>query len=963
MQDGQVRFQSPEDGLWSVAIAWADGWPSEWRHAQPTEVKKVGEWTLVSGQVSLPGGVLRLRDAYRLQGPLIQGVRRFEWAGKEPLRRATLSVRWIASGAMGAKPFLPGISHYGNPSGAAHGGRVAIQTMAEGERSFYEEHRYPMPFASIEWAGRGAALHSLPSPVPGGNHADQWWSLGLTPQRQAVELALLSGPCASNGKTSVVKALQAGFMEYPDAWIDLAPGAIIEKTFWLEAYPVVAEGSGFRTPVRTSIDLFQPFALDGLPSFRSIVERKLKFARSRWRPGPEPGFEMYPEFVGGTNFVMGWCGQAEALGYALQSLRTEGLDDAERRAFIQGSLDTLAKAPMDERGFFQRYSPETKKWLEQDFVSQGQAMESTTRAIEAARKGALRLDPTAWEAFMRKACAFHADRILRNDWRPVSTQEGFFVSPLLRASRLFSEPRFATAALKAADHYAARHLSMREPYWGGTLDASCEDKEGAWAGFQAFLAAYDHTGQRRYLDFAEHAMDAALSYTAVWDIDLPPGRLRDHGFKSRGWTVVSAQNQHLDVFGVFYTPEVYRMGVLLGREDLKRLAKVMYRSCGQLIDPFGSQGEQIQQTNFAQHGDMTNVFRLRGGYSEGWTVFWITAFFLHAGARFQEMGVNLDDGVGEITETPAPLYRCPVYDGAADPILVWNPTRRAWWMLYTQRRARLDLPSVEWCHQTKIGIAESTDGGLTWRYLRTAALQAPDEQHSFWAPDVIRDEAGIWHMFVSYIPGHHVDWGGEAHILQYRSNDLEGWEFVGRLPLTSNRCIDASLFRMPNGVWRLWYKDESARSATLAIESRDLKTWTPVSDPGVSRLYGEGCPASMGKGRRSSRTRASIGCSRIRIRGSTCTARPTSSPGHTRGRSSTSPDGGSTTERSASMRTWSSREMRPRFSTSPTPTGRISPRSKAFCRIRPGEVRFRRPGSTSSMASWFAIVTPRFGFV
>lgn len=60
------------------------------------------------------------------------------------------------------------------------------------------------------------------------------------------------------------------------------------------------------------------------------------------------------------------------------------------------------------------------------------------------------------------------------------------------------------------------------------------------------------------------------------------------------------------------------------------------------------------------------------------------------------------------------LDRDPVFDGAADPVLVWNPQREAWWMFYTQRRARLDLPGVEWCHGTQIGLAESRDEGLTW---------------------------------------------------------------------------------------------------------------------------------------------------------------------------------------------------------------------------------------------------------
>ena len=38
---------------------------------------------------------------------------------------------------------------------------------------------------------------------------------------------------------------------------------------------------------------------------------------------------------------------------------------------------------------------------------------------------------------------------------------------------------------------------------------------------------------------------------------------------------------------------------------------------------------------------------------------------------------------------PAPLYRDPVFDGAADPSLIWNDKERAWWVFYTNRRALL----------------------------------------------------------------------------------------------------------------------------------------------------------------------------------------------------------------------------------------------------------------------------------
>ena len=37
---------------------------------------------------------------------------------------------------------------------------------------------------------------------------------------------------------------------------------------------------------------------------------------------------------------------------------------------------------------------------------------------------------------------------------------------------------------------------------------------------------------------------------------------------------------------------------------------------------------------------MSNVFRLRGGYSESWTVFWITAHFLNAASEFERLGVD-----------------------------------------------------------------------------------------------------------------------------------------------------------------------------------------------------------------------------------------------------------------------------------------------------------------------------------
>jgi len=42
---------------------------------------------------------------------------------------------------------------------------------------------------------------------------------------------------------------------------------VIEKTFFVEVCPSVAQGSGFRQPYRTALRLHPPFSLEGLPTF------------------------------------------------------------------------------------------------------------------------------------------------------------------------------------------------------------------------------------------------------------------------------------------------------------------------------------------------------------------------------------------------------------------------------------------------------------------------------------------------------------------------------------------------------------------------------------------------------------------------------------------------------------------------------------------------------------------------
>ena len=640
--DGKIVVMAPEEGLWSVAAGWQDDWMCDWRHADPQKVEVVGDWTVLSGKMSFAGGQLILRDSYRqIRTGLVQCVRRYEWTGTETLRHVTLSVRWNMPGER-MMPCLPGILYYGNSNGAKVNPEIIpVYEGRDGEFAIFEEHRYPMPFAMLENAAEGnaAAIHSVPSPVRGAVLTDQWWSMGVVAKDGSGEFVLYSGPIGYNGRHSVAKALQKKPMRYADTWLDLEPGRIIEKTFYIETYPIEGEGTGFQTPVYTSMDLHRPYDADRFPSFDEIVRGKYNFAKNRWIDlgNDAVGFNMYDSSLR-KELVMGWCGQADSPGYSLQVL-AKRLNDSQISDMVQNSLDFLTTYEINpETGLFPvRF--DGRDYSQGDPVSCGQAMYNFAKAIETARKNK-RFDTSKWETFLKKACDAASSRILSENWNPKSTAEGFYVAPLAISSKLFRNKTYREAAEKAAQLYADRHLAMNGCYWGGTLDATCEDKEGSWAAFQGFLEMYERFRDEKYLNWAKHAMDVCLSYVVVWDIPLPAGRMADYNFKTTGWTVVSAQNQHIDVYGVLFAPEVYKMGRYLHDDRLCSLAKVMYRSCYQLTDAYGSQGEQLQQTNFAQRGDMSDVYRLRGGYAERWTVFWITAHFLNAAARFEEMGVE-----------------------------------------------------------------------------------------------------------------------------------------------------------------------------------------------------------------------------------------------------------------------------------------------------------------------------------
>ena len=200
---------------------------------------------------------------------------------------------------------------------------------------------------------------------------------------------------------------------------------------------------------------------------------------------------------------------------------------------------------------------------------------------------------------------------------------------------------------------------------------------------------------------------------------------------------------------------------------------------------------------------------------------------------------EIQQGIPKNRIAPAPLFRDPVTDGAADPVLIWNRQEKKWWMLYSQRRANVEAPDVAYCYGTDIGVASAEDNGNTFVYRGTLDLEFEKGRNTFWAPDVVYQNGG-YHMFVVYIEGVRIHWGGKARLAHYVSQNLWDWKFIDFLMLSSENVIDASIMQMPGGTWRMWYKDDARNAAIMLAESKDLYKWTFNSKPVLGKSVQEG---------------------------------------------------------------------------------------------------------------------------
>lgn len=202
--------------------------------------------------------------------------------------------------------------------------------------------------------------------------------------------------------------------------------------------------------------------------------------------------------------------------------------------------------------------------------------------------------------------------------------------PLVMASKYFKDKRYLASAKRTVD-YLEKELISKADYFSSTLDANCEDKEASlYAATAAYYLALVTKGEERahYAGLAKKAAYFALSWYYTWDVPFAEGQmLGDIGLKTRGWGIVSVENNHIDVFIFEFADVLHWLSKEYNEPRFSDFAEVISTSMRQLlpyeghmcgIAKVGYYPEVVQHTNWDYgrngKGYYNNIF------APGWTV-------------------------------------------------------------------------------------------------------------------------------------------------------------------------------------------------------------------------------------------------------------------------------------------------------------------------------------------------------
>lgn len=158
--------------------------------------------------------------------------------------------------------------------------------------------------------------------------------------------------------------------------------------------------------------------------------------------------------------------------------------------------------------------------------------------------------------------------------------------PLVMAWKFFGNRKYLNAAARSVE-YLEKNIISKSDYFSSTLDANCEDKEAAISAVTAtYYMALVTKGkeQAHYLSLCRQSAYFAMSWYYLWDVPFAKGQmLGDLGFRSRGFSNVSVENNHVDVF-VFELATILKwLADKTGERQFAQMHDLIYSSLNQLL--------------------------------------------------------------------------------------------------------------------------------------------------------------------------------------------------------------------------------------------------------------------------------------------------------------------------------------------------------------------------------------------
>lgn len=179
---------------------------------------------------------------------------------------------------------------------------------------------------------------------------------------------------------------------------------------------------------------------------------------------------------------------------------------------------------------------------------------------------------------------------------------------LLEVDRYEGTQRWMERAVRAGDYYAQ---SVKDGYlFGAPEDVDlCPTSEDGYNAIMAYVALFEATGERRWLDLAKMSANWTMTFRFADNLEFSPQTLLGiYAFRTRGADLASPANNHLHSYGLIALPEMLRLAghaqddhyAQRTRDNLACFLQMIARRDGDFNAMKGMISERYYQTDWAQ---------------------------------------------------------------------------------------------------------------------------------------------------------------------------------------------------------------------------------------------------------------------------------------------------------------------------------------------------------------------------